>query len=189
MNSIYIVYSANTCALAQTLTLLRSVLIHDLADIVYSYFASNSVCAYDLAKNGEWEAATMAKTSWVFGLWAACYEGYIDLVHLAISKGTTDWSSGLNHACAGGHLEIVKFMIEKGANCWNTGLWNACRYGHMEIARLMIDKGANDWNFGLAGACGATRDDTCKLELMRLMIDNGATQCTYCDRLIADHKC
>jgi ankyrin repeat protein len=124
----------------------------------------------------------------------------LEIVNLMIEKGADDLDSGLSSACGSGNLEIVNLMIEKGANDWYNGLSNACYYGHLEIINLLIEKGANDWNEGLSNACEggnfASDNPFCAkgtkralleanarsthLEIVKLMIEKGATQCNSC---------
>jgi hypothetical protein len=71
--------------MARTLELLTNVLLPDLANLTYSYFAHGSCDSFALAKNGEWEEA---------------------------SSAIADNCSGvLEGACAGGHIELVRFAI------------------------------------------------------------------------------
>ncbi len=119
---------------------------------------------------------------WNYGLYYACFGGYINLVKLIIEKGAYCWNNGLYNACYGGHESIVKLMIEKGANDWNLGLYGACFDGHESIVKLMIEKGANNWNWGLYNACYSGHKS-----IVKLMIENGATRCDWCNKSISEH--
>jgi|SRR3990172_1478568 len=136
--------------------------------------------------------------NWDGGLWDACRGGacfgqcpHLDIVKLMIQKGATDWNGGLIAACLGGNIDLVKLMIEKGADDWNWGLEHACWGGaccagghcpHRDLVDLLIEYGANNWNLGLMGACEGNRSD-----IVKLMINKGATRCRYCYRNADDH--
>jgi hypothetical protein len=176
--------------MTQTIAFLRSVILPDIADIMYSYFAGYSDSRYDLAKNGEWESAITHFGDWNTVLLGACAGGYIELAQFAVAHKANIRDSCLCFACHHGHANIVEYLIEIGACDWESGLWGACSGGHIEIARLMIAHGACDWNHGLWGACRGGIVYTSEVmhkELARLMIECGATACD-CGRPLAYHQ-
>src|SRR3990172_2456018 len=123
--------------------------------------------------------------NWDDGLYGACRGGHIDIVKLLIEKGATNWSKGLDGACRCGNIDIIELLIKNEADDWNSGLYGACRGGHIDIIKLMIEKGADDWNRGLSGACrrrSRHRGTTSPCDIVDLMILNGATKCSFCDR-------
>jgi hypothetical protein len=180
-------------AMAQTLAFLRRVLLSDLANLVYSYFALEPTFArYSLAKNGEWESATAHPTDWEGVLLGACVGGYIGLLRCAVAHGAIGIRDCLYLACRKGDAEMVDCVIELGARNWDSGLIGACSGDNIELAKLMIDKGANNWNICLFMACcGGNGDDQSgkyfvNKRAIRLMIEHGATNCA-CHRSIAEH--
>src|SRR3989304_3553055 len=125
-----------------------------------------------------------------------CINNYIISIKiLSLTNYHLDWNRGLKYACKSGHHDLVDFMMCSklgiGANNWNMGLQGACRGGaccaggpcpHRDLVDLLIEYGANNWNLGLMGACEGNRSD-----IVKLMINKGATRCRYCYRNADDH--
>lgn len=142
-------------------------------------------------------------------IYLACASGNKDLINLVIDKHNIDYQLGFAGACRAGHYNIAELMIKKGANDWNECLREACMYGRPIIVQLAISKGANDWNEGLYSACEGLHYTVgkCKthgindndpyydkfakyndfLQVMRIMIGNGATECRYCGEPVHGH--
>lgn len=128
---------------------------------------------HDVCKQGNVELVNIAmyrgSQNWNYGLAGACQGGNMDIVKLMISKGANNWNIGLCYACQGGHMDIVELMISKGANHWNNGLEGACEGGRVDIVELMVSKGAKYWSHGFRGACRGGH-----MDIVQLMIDKGA---------------
>ena len=56
------------------------------------------------------------------GLYDACKDGNLEIIHELIEKGETNWNNGLEGACCGGRDDIIIMMVEKGATSWDAGL-------------------------------------------------------------------
>jgi len=99
-----------------------------------------------------------------YRLYCACLAGNMKLVDYWIRKGMNNWAWpwGLHGASIGGHLEIAKYIIKKGQ--YENALWR------------------NDLNSSMHYACAYKRND-----IIRLLIDKGATECTLCHKTIKEH--
>jgi hypothetical protein len=122
----------------------------------------------------------------------------LEIINLMIEKGADYWNGGLESACYGGNLEIVKLMIEKGANSWNSGLYSACYGGNLAYNNSFYVKNtkkalpetnvrstrfAYDNPFCAKGTERALLEaNACSthLEIVKLMIEKGATHCGNC---------
>src|SRR3989304_4421087 len=170
---------------------------HDLVDFMINNYLLDvywNLGLYGACRGGHIDLAKLMIDSgaddWGSGFQSACRGGHRDLVDLMIDKDDDNWDDdncddGLYGACRGGHIDIVKLLIEKGATNWSKGLDGACRGGNIDIIKLMIEKGADDWNRGLSGACrrrSRHRGTTSPCDIVDLMILNGATKCSFCDR-------
>lgn len=51
-------------------------------------------------------------------------------------------NSGLYYACGNGNIDLVHLLIQLGANDWNNGLTNSCLNNHQQITNIMLKKGA-----------------------------------------------
>lgn len=52
-------------------------------------------------------------------------------------------NNGLYYACGNGNIELVHLLINLGANDWNNGLTNSCLNNRQQIINIMLSKGAN----------------------------------------------
>jgi hypothetical protein len=148
--------------MAETLKLLKCVLLSDLARLAYAYFASiEEDDWYDIGSYGIWELATKVTRYDVNELLAgACYGGHIAIAQIAISNGANGWNRGLYNAASSGELGLVKLMVEHGANNWNEGLWWACRNNHTEVVQYMIWCGATE--------CCCVKNLTCHVQNLNM---------------------
>lgn len=89
---------------------------------------------------------------WDTVLRVAAYEGFKDLMELAISQGGDIWNRSMHAAAEGNHKELVDFLIEKGANDWNMGMEGAILANNMDMINFFIQKGANNWVSGMKHA-------------------------------------
>ena len=93
-------------------------------------------------------------------------------------------------------MNIALLMIEKGALDWNCGLRSACDgpgearaqladfapFTTDELANLRKRREVSQLRAGLARP-----SDNNKIELVQLMIRNGANKCTRCKKTIEEH--
>jgi hypothetical protein len=136
----------------------------------------------------------------IFSLYCSCRGGNIELVNIMIHRGSKDWGWGLRGACRGGHLEIAKLMMRRDSNKtidWAKCFYDACYSGYPDLAKLMIQKSTTSLNIGLSKACEGSfyllakqtihenyiSSTNCNhLSVIKLMIQKGATQCSYCNK-------
>jgi len=141
--------------------------------------------------------------NWEDGLQRACLGGHRELIDFFIQQGADNWAQALNWASRniylGEHpnysedhyISIIQDLIQRGASNLDGALHEACWAGHLKIAKFLVSQGASDWNRGLLGACDSWQVSSFKprvfLDLIKYMIECGATQCMYCDKPVQDH--
>lgn len=160
---------------------------------------------------------SIGANDWNDGLVSACNSGNVELVNFMIHKGATDWNGGIRASAtygkikiteimlqhkpsnlsqglllAGlhGHIDIAQLLIDNGATDINMGLYGACSFGKLSIVKFMLDKGANSLDFGLETVCRVKSRaiDVSQLnDIIRLLIQRGANECSHCHKSMQEH--
>lgn len=121
--------------------------------------------------------------------YSACANNQMEIIKFLVNRGIGGYTLnklGFELGCKYGHLPIIYFFIHRGINHYNAGLLIVCQTNSylnkhkFDIAQLMISKakeGGNFIDFDQAlehASCGGD------IDLVKLMITNGATHFDSC---------
>lgn len=159
-------------------------------ELVMAAWEGDAVKVQQLLEKG---ANIEATKSGYAALNAAVSKGHIGVVKVLLEKGANIEMQGpfgntpLMTAAREGNIELVKLLLHRGANLdaknqkdWGrTALLAAIDGGNSEVVRALLDKGpsADSKNAALLDAARDVvfRGDTRKTEIVKLLLDKGAT--------------
>lgn len=121
------------------------------------------------------------KSEFDLALFGACSGGHLPIVQW-LSDRQVDFKSGYILACEADQLEVVKWLTENYENLPILGLYGACRENQIKTVEWLLkySKGISDLNLYIA--CSENNH-----EIMKLLIQNGAVRCSYCEKSIEEH--
>lgn len=122
-------------------------------------------------------------------MFAACYHGQYDIVKLLITNkdACNEKTYGFSVACGVGDIDIAKLLFEPNKSDLRWAFENACVGGHSNIINYLIKECLFHYDDGTLNCglvFGCMDNNT---EIIKLMIELGATYCCFCELSTKKH--